>query len=102
MIQVSVAYATPLEQIWRDVNVPEDATVLTAIETSGILNECPEINLKVNKVGIYGHLTQLNAPIKEGDRVEIYRPIKIDPQTLERKKYKLRKMERFIEKVNND
>lgn len=100
MIKVGVAYATSTEQVWHDVNVPEGATVMEAIKISGILNEFPEINLKDQKVGIFGKITQLNMVIKGGDRVEIYRPITVDPQNLERKKYKLRKMETVIEKAN--
>lgn len=98
-IKVSVTYATPLEQIWHQIEVPESATLLTAITVSGILNECPEIDLKHNKVGVFGRLCDLHTNLNPGDRVEIYRPIKIDPEKLERKKYKLRKIEPIIEKL---
>lgn len=101
MIQISVAYATSSEQVWRDLTVPEGTTVLEAIETSGILNEFPEIDLTRNKVGVYGHITEFQTPAKEGDRVEIYRPIRIDPEKLERKKYKLRKVEPIIERLGS-
>lgn len=90
MIQVGVAHATPTEQIWREIEVPEGTTVRDAIEASGILNEFPAIDLNVNNVGIFGKITALDATVEDGDRVEIYRPITVEPEKLERKKYKLR------------
>ena len=98
MIDVGVAYATPLEQVWQDVTVPEGATIMEAIEASGLLNRFPEINLKEQKVGIFGVIRELSEIVQNGERVEIYRPITVDPEILERKKYKLRPMATVIVK----
>lgn len=85
-MKVGVAYATPARQLWLEVEVPEGATALHAIERSGILAEYPEIDLSTQKLGIFGKLAKPDAVLKEGDRVEIYRPITADPKTAKRKR----------------
>ena len=59
MINVEVAYALPDEQTLLKIQVDENTTVEEAIQTSGILNKYPEIDLKKNKVGIFGKATRL-------------------------------------------
>lgn len=78
-MKVSVVYALPEEQVWMPVNVDEHATVLSAIHGSKILEMFPSINLEKQKVGIFGKVSSLDAAIKEGDRIEIYRAITWKP-----------------------
>jgi putative ubiquitin-RnfH superfamily antitoxin RatB of RatAB toxin-antitoxin module len=85
-MQIGVAYAGSEQQIWLSLDVPEDTTVLAAIERSGILARCPQVDLKKNKVGVFGKITKLTAPLSDGDRVEIYRPITVDPKTVPQRK----------------
>ncbi|MCX7896517.1 MAG: RnfH family protein [Rhodocyclaceae bacterium] len=82
---VSVAYSEPAGQIWLHLEVPEGAVVRDAIERSGILQQFPWIDLATQKVGIFGRLVKLDTPLRPGDRVEIYRPIRCDPQTVPRR-----------------
>ena len=84
-MNVGIAYIAPDNQVWMRIEVPEDATVRDAIGLSGILTRFPEIDLTQQKVGIFGKLTQLDGPLAEGDRVEIYRPIIADPETVARR-----------------
>jgi putative ubiquitin-RnfH superfamily antitoxin RatB of RatAB toxin-antitoxin module len=84
-MQISVAYALPEKQIWLELSVPDDATVMDAITQSKILSLFPEVNLENQKVGIYGKFCKLETKLKEGDRVEIYRPITADPLTVPRR-----------------
>ncbi len=100
MIQIGVAYATSEEQTWLDISVFEGATIKEAIEMSGILKKFPEIDLEKQKVGIYGEIKSLDTLVEDGDRVEIYRPIKIDPEHVEHNKYKLRRIAPVVEKLN--
>lgn len=74
-MKVSIAYAGENKQLWSNIEIDDSATVETAIAASQILEQCPEINLKTQKIGIFGKLTRLNAPLAEGDRIEIYRKI---------------------------
>lgn len=84
-MQIGVAYSEPSNQIWLTIEVPDDSTVRAAIERSGILRQFPAIDLATQKVGIFGRLVKLDAPLRPGDRVEIYRPITCDPQTVPRR-----------------
>lgn len=84
-MQIGVAYSDPSRQVWLNIEVPEDATVAAAIEKSGILRMFPTIDLDAQKLGIFGRLVKPDARLKPGDRVEIYRPITCDPQTVPRR-----------------
>ena len=84
-MQIGVAYSEPNQQVWLNIEVPESTTVQEAIERSGILKQFPHIDLSTQKVGIFGKLAKLDAPLKPGDRVEIYRPIIADPATVPRR-----------------
>ncbi|MDP2826475.1 MAG: RnfH family protein [Sulfuritalea sp.] len=84
-MQIGVAYSEAANQIWLTTEVPDDSTVQAAIEKSGILRMFPTIDLTMQKVGVFGKLVKLDAPLRPGDRVEIYRPITCDPQTVPRR-----------------
>ncbi len=79
-MRVSVVYALPDEQVWLSVDVDHTATVLSAIQVSNILEMFPSIDLDKQKVGIFSKLTKLDSELKEGDRVEIYRPLIWQPE----------------------
>ena len=82
--RVQVAYATPARQEVIDVTLPAGATIEDAIRRSGILERFPEIDLSRNRVGIYGEAARLQDPVRDGDRVEIYRPLIADPKEIRR------------------
>lgn len=84
-MQIGVAYSEAGQQIWLSIEVPDTTTVKQAIERSGILKSFPTIDLEAQKVGIFGKLVKLDAALRAGDRVEIYRPITCDPQTVPRR-----------------
>lgn len=79
-MKVSVVYALPNEQVWLPVEVDDEATVLSAIHRSNILEVFPTINLQQQKVGVFGKVSGLDTALKEGDRVEIYRPLIWHPE----------------------
>lgn len=86
-IEVEIAYARPDAQVVIAVHVAPGAPVSEAIEASGVLKQFPDIDLDgVNKVGVFGKLTKLNAPLQAGDRVEIYRQLIADPKEARRAK----------------
>lgn len=84
-MNVGIAYAKPTAQVWKNLEVPDGATVQDVIDLSGLLDQFPELDLEVNKVGIFGTIAKLNKPVKDGDRVEIYRAIHPDAELLEKK-----------------
>lgn len=84
-ISIEVAYAATFDhQHVIPVNVPFNATIEWAIVASGICEICPEIDLAKNKMGILGCVLPLSHTLLEGDRIEIYRPLLIDPKTARR------------------
>lgn len=88
LIKVEVAYARPEKQHLLSLNVPAGSCAQQAIELSGILEQCPDIDLDVVKIGIWGKTTERNQKLKPRDRVEIYRPLKADPKEARRKRAK--------------
>ena len=84
-MKVSIAYTSNRENVWIKLDVPESTTVEEVIVNSGIMEQFPDIDLDHQKVGIFGKLTKLDALVEEGSRVEIYRPITADPESVERR-----------------
>ena len=85
-IMVEVAYALPSKQVILPVKVALGTTTEAAIQASGILTKFPEIDLAVNKIGIFGKLSQLDIKLRHLDRVEIYRPLIADPKEVRRQR----------------
>ena len=86
-ILIDVAYAPPAANpMRRQLNLPSGSTVGEAIRASGLLDLCPEIGLTRNRVGVFGRLVQLDTPLRDGDRVEIYRPLHADPKEARRRR----------------
>jgi len=84
-MQIGVAYSEPAQQLWLRIEVAEDATVQSAIEQSGLLRKFSHLNLAACTVGIFGKVAELDATLKPGDRIEIYRAITADPATVPRR-----------------
>jgi len=78
-VKIEVVYGRRERQGRFAVEVEEGATVRQAIERSGVLAEFPEIDLGRNRVAVYGMLVTLDSPLREGDRVEILRPLAVEP-----------------------
>ena len=85
-MNVGVCYAVVDRQLWMRLEVPDNSTIEETINLSGVLKLYPEINLTSQKVGIFGKIATLDATVKDGDRVEIYRQITVDPQTVQRRR----------------
>jgi uncharacterized protein len=85
-ITVEIAYALPTEQLIVPIRVQNGISAEQAIQTSGILSKFPEIDLSVNKIGVFGKLTKLDIPLRHLDRVEIYRPLIADPKEVRKQR----------------
>ena len=85
-ILIEVAYALPQKQIIIPIKIKAGATAEEAINASGIFKKFPEIDLKINQIGIFGKLTQLDHVMRERDRIEIYRPLIADPKEIRRQR----------------
>lgn len=82
MINVEVSYALAEKQQIIALQVAEGTTVLEAAEQSGITRQFPQLELATSKMGIFGRVVAKPGQeiLKEGDRVEIYRPLIADPK----------------------
>jgi len=84
-MNVGIAYDNGRKQVWLKLEVPDGSTLREVIELSNLLEMFPEIDLENQKVGIFGRATKLDATVTDGSRVEVYRPITADPETVERR-----------------
>ncbi len=85
-IIVEVAYAEPDTQVIIPLTVDDGTTLEQAVHQSGVLETFPNIDLAVNKVGIFGKLGKLNQVLRERDRVEIYRKLIADPKAVRKQR----------------
>ncbi|QQC64457.1 RnfH family protein [Paraburkholderia ginsengisoli] len=79
-LSIEVCYAASEGQTLIAVDLPEGATLQQALDASGILQRYPAIDLNTQKVGVFGKLKPLDAVLADHDRVEIYRPLLVDPK----------------------
>ena len=85
LISIEVAYAEPDRQVVLACQVPRGCPVAEAVRLSGIQSLFPQIDLEKNALGIFGKTVPPDTPVEVNDRVEIYRPLKADPQTRRRR-----------------
>ena len=81
---VEVVYAEPVRQILRQVALPPGSTLQDAIDRAGIVP--PATDIAACQVGVFGKVCALGTPVRDGDRVEIYRPLLADPKTARRRR----------------
>jgi uncharacterized protein len=84
-ITVEVAYAEPQRQFLRRVDLDEGATVADAIAASGIEREFG-IDASALTTGIWSKPAARDTLLRDGDRVELYRPLAADPKDARRKR----------------
>ena len=85
-ISIEVAYAALRGQTIMRLRVKRGTTIGEAIKQSGILEQYPEIDLGTNKVGIFGKIARTDSPLRDRDRVEIYRALIADPKEARRRR----------------
>lgn len=81
-----MVYAFPEREEAVSVRLPAGATAADAVRASGILERHPEIDLARQKIGIYGRVVNAHARLSDGDRVEIYRPLVLEPKEARRRR----------------
>jgi putative ubiquitin-RnfH superfamily antitoxin RatB of RatAB toxin-antitoxin module len=85
-MRVEVAFALPERQFLETVTVPDDAVVADAIRLCGAEKQFPDVGFDDLQAGIWGKLVERSDRLREGDRVEIYRPLGMDPREARRLK----------------
>lgn len=89
-MKVSIVYALPEQQIMRDLELPDGVTVEIALRQSGLFQEYPDIGNAETAVGVYGCVVPRHTVLREGDRVEIYRALLVEPKAGRRKRARKR------------
>ncbi|MGH8190510.1 MAG: RnfH family protein [Rhodanobacteraceae bacterium] len=85
-LAVSVVYAEPDRVFEVELELPPGATVADAIEASCIRQRRPEVEIRADRIGIFSRKARFDTRLRDGDRVEIYRPLRIDPKEARRKR----------------
>ncbi|EDM48356.1 RnfH family protein [Marinobacter algicola] len=82
MIRVEVAFARPDRQEIISLSVEEGTTAVEAVKRSGIVAIFPEVDPESDDMGIFGKVIKNPSAheLRDGDRVEVYRPLQIDPK----------------------
>jgi len=98
-IQIEVVYGTPTSQKILALSVKRDSTIEEAINDSGIKALYEEIDLAVNKVGVWNRAAKLSDVIHDLDRIEIYRPLIADPKEVRKRRAEKAKEEGRANKI---
>lgn len=89
-MKVTVAYALPDRQFIKEMELPEGATAGQAVERSGLDREFPGAIAGSSGMGIFGRMVSADTVLGPGDRVEIYRPLGLEPGEARRKRVRKR------------
>ena len=88
-MQVTVAYSPCAGEVWEAaLSLKADATVLDALRGSGVLQRFAQIDLATARLGVWGKPCDAGRLLRERDRVEIYRPLSVDPKEARRVRYR--------------
>lgn len=90
MIAVTVALALPDRQEVVALRLEDGSTVADALARSDLARRFPEVDLAAAPVGIWSRPCARSAVLRDGDRVEVYRPLKADPKEMRRRRARLK------------
>jgi len=87
-IEVTVVYAPAARHVEHVVlKLPANATVAQALQCSGLLKRFPELETRTVQVGVWGRKAGLEQALRDQDRVELYRPLRVDPKVARRERF---------------
>lgn len=85
-VRVELVYAFAGAQEVLELELPEGVTIKGALSLSGVLDRHPDIDESTVALGIYGRSVTADTILRDGDRVEIYRPLLADPKLARRRR----------------
>jgi putative ubiquitin-RnfH superfamily antitoxin RatB of RatAB toxin-antitoxin module len=83
-IAVEVVYAERGRQWLVPLRLPAGTTAIAAVEASGLRLRIPALVVDPGSIGVFGRVVPPDTPLRDGDRVEIYRPLMADPKAMRR------------------
>lgn len=87
-LRVTVVYspsAREVQEISLELTAP--CSVLQALQQSGLLAQYPGIDHPHTTVGVWGRKAPLDQVLRDRDRVEVYRPLRVDPKVARRERF---------------
>jgi putative ubiquitin-RnfH superfamily antitoxin RatB of RatAB toxin-antitoxin module len=88
-ITVSIVYSPAARQVYEDeLQLEDGATVRQAVAASGLLAAFPELELGQALVGVWGRKAAAGQVLRNRDRIEIYRPLQVDPKVARRERFR--------------
>lgn len=94
MLNATVAYAEPGRELLLPVRVEAGATLRDAVLASGLLAQVPALAAAEFDLGVWGHARPSSQPVRDGDRIEVYRPLTVDPKQARRIRAEIRQRRR--------
>jgi hypothetical protein len=89
MLRIEVAYSPAPGQVdLSTLSLPEGSTVADALAASGLLQRHPEIPRHEPRLGVWGRACTPERLLRERDRVEVYRGLRVDPKEARRQRYR--------------
>jgi len=85
-LRVEVVYALPGGEDAVALELRPGATAADAVRASGVLERHPEIDLERHKIGVHGRAVAARSALRDGDRVEVYRPLILEPKEARRRR----------------
>lgn len=92
-IRVEVAVALPESQELIDLELPSGATIADAIEAADVARRFPQLEIHHRRLGVFGRPRPPDHVLADGDRVEIYRTLTVDPKEVRRQLARLKRGE---------
>jgi len=86
MLEIEVVYGLPDKQVLKKMNVQNGCTAREAVCQSGLDEIFSELDLQTAPLGIFGKSVKDETLLRDKDRIEIYRPLLIDPKEARRKR----------------
>ncbi|GAB4482104.1 MAG: hypothetical protein OHK0044_31000 [Burkholderiaceae bacterium] len=90
-VRATVVYCAPDRQWLVRVDIPAGSTLRDAVIASGLPQRVPELDPDALDLGVFSRLRDPEEPVREGDRIEIYRPLAIDPKQARRVRADIRR-----------
>lgn len=86
MLEIEIVYGLPDRQVLKTMQLAEGTTVRAAALQSGLDEIFTDLDLHSAPLGIFGKAVKDDTPLRDGDRIEVYRPLLIDPKEARRKR----------------
>ena len=82
LLRIEVVYSLPEGEVCVALRLPPGSTASDAVKASGLLDRFPGLH----RIGVYGKQVEPEVRLADGDRVEIYRPLRLDPKEARRRR----------------